>query len=106
MVEAAKKTLVEIQHGALPTSIEHSLYQTYTNLIYVKDFESMVQDIPEHFKGASKTGVRELLYDIRPYVERGQSEFAKQLVNHKDVNKLKRPRRLKEQPLTVDDSAW
>jgi hypothetical protein len=106
MIGSAKRILVGIQHGIVPTSIEHSLYKVYSDLIYVKDFESRIQDISKHYKGASKTGVRELLEDIRPYVERGRTEFANQLVKYKDVKKLRRPRHLKEQPLTIDDSAW
>ena len=106
MVEAAKKVLVDVQHGHFTGDPEFALFRTYINTVYVKDFESMVQETPEHYKSASYSEVRDSIDDIRPYIQRGQDEFARQIIKYKDVNKLKRPRRLKEPALTINDSAW
>jgi len=106
MVEAAKKTLVEIQLGGAIDNVEFALYKNYVDTVYMKDCEERFQETPKHHRDASLADVSNVVNKIRPYVERGQNEFANQLSKYKDVSKLRRPRRLKEPTPTIDDVAW
>ncbi|MCA9951328.1 MAG: hypothetical protein KDE48_16875 [Anaerolineales bacterium] len=107
MVEAAKKTLVEIQHKKIMSNdVEHTLFRNYVDTVYKKDFEERIQETPVHHKDAHHTIVNDMMEDIRPHVNRGRDEFVNQLVKYKDVKKLRRHQRLKEPPPTINDEAW
>lgn len=108
VVEAAKKTLFEIRNQRIQSSldIESALAGNYVGAVYEKDFEDKIQKTPVHHKNVSHDVMSELICDIRPHIDRGRDEFAKQLVKHKDVSKLRRPRRLNQPVPMVDDDAW
>ena len=107
MVEAAKKTLVEIQYKKIiPNDVEQALFRNYVDTVYKKDFEERIQETPMHHKDAHPVIIDDLMADIRPHVNRGRDEFVNQLVKHKDVKKLRRHQSLKEPPPTIHDEAW
>lgn len=107
MVEAGKKTLLEIRHSrTMPSDVQSALFKNYVDAIYKKDFEDRIQDTPVHHKDADHADIHGIMDDIRPHVDRGRDEFVTQLIKHHDVNKLKRPSRLKEPILTISDEAW
>ncbi len=107
MVEASKKSLVEIQHGKVANDeIDLILFKNYVNTIFKKDFEDRVQETPVHYKDADPIEINNILDDMRPHINRGCDEFVKQLIKFGDVGKLRRPNRLKEACLDIDDEAW
>lgn len=110
MVEAAKQTLVAIQHKKIVpngvNNVEHILFSNYVNTICKKDFEERIQETPVHHKNARHDIVNDIMEDIRPHVNRGCNELATQLVRCKDVKKLRRYQSLKEPPPTINDEAW
>lgn len=106
MVEAAKKTLVEIQHKKTIVDVEITLLGNYIDVVYQKDFEERVLQTPAHHKDAHPSIVNDTLEDIRPHVSRGRDEFVNQLVKNKDVRRLRRRQSLKEPSPTINDEAW
>lgn len=107
MIEAAKKTLVKIQHEKVPPGdVESILFNNYIDTVYKKDFEDRIQETPMHHKDASPLVITELMEDMRPYVYLGRDVFARQIIKTRDVSKLRRPNRLKEPPPAISDEAW
>lgn len=110
MVGAAKQILVAIQHKKIAPNnvrdVEYILFSNYVNAIRKKDFEERIQETPVHHKNARHDIVNDIMEDIRPHLDYGCNELAKQLVKDKDVDKLRRYQRLKEPPPTINDEAW
>lgn len=106
MQEAGKKILFRIQQGTKIEDIEYELMKTYVDTVYKKEFEMRIHDVSTHHKEASHSDVEEQKQLIRPHIEQGEEEFARQLVNHGDVEKLRRPPQVKEPPPEVNDVAW
>lgn len=108
MVEAAKKTLIQIRDGDSSASAnpEFNLHYNYITHIYKNDCESRIQETPNHYKNANRGEVGDLMDEIRPYVKTGKIDFAKQLTKSRDVGKLRRSNHLKEPPLTIEEPAW
>jgi hypothetical protein len=106
VLEAGHQVLLKIQYGQHFKDIKTEVIKAYCDAVYKNDFEDRVQETPQHYKATPHSEVERRKEEIRPYVEYGRIEFAKQLVRGVDVSKLRRSRLLKASPPALEESAW
>jgi hypothetical protein len=106
VLEAGHLVLLKIQNGLSFEDMKTEVIKGYFDSVYKNDFEHRLQQTPKHYKDALPSEVERRKEEIRPYVEIGISDFAKQAARRGDVSHIRRHRALKQTPPDLYDAAW
>ncbi len=105
IVQSGKAVLREIQNDYCSENMRQEVFRKYVDSVWRGDCEDRVQMTQTHHRGASHVEVDKRIREIRPHVNEGIIEYARQIANKGNVTELRRPHRLKH-PIGLNEDAW